>query len=344
MAIEQEKSATAVPAHAQLIRMSTFYWMPRMLYAAARLELADHLATGARTAAELAAVTRTQPALLYRLLRTLASLGLFTEDQAQRFSLTELGAALRKGAPGAARSSVLTLASPWFMSASEQLLHTVETGATGFETAHGMPFFDYLGRHPELASLFSETMVGVHGAEPPAVAAAYDFSRFDTILDVGGATGNMLAAILSRHARPRGVLFDMPHVVRDARRLLEKRGVAQRVSIEAGSFFERIPAGADAYLLSHIIHDWPETQCLTILDHCRRALKPEGCLLIIETVIPPGNAPHPGKTQDISMMVLAGGQERTESEYASLLARAGLRLSRVVPTESAVSLVEAVLA
>lgn len=344
MAIEQDKPATAPPAHARLIKMGTSYWTSRLLYAAARLELADHLAGGARTAMELAASTGTQPRLLYRLLRTLASLGLFTEDQAQRFTLTELGAALRKGAPGSAHGSVLTLASPWFIAASEHLLHTLQTGETGFEAAFDMPFFDYLGRHPGLASLFSETMVGVHGAEPPAVAAAYDFSRFDTILDVGGATGNMLAAILERHPQPRGVLFDMPHVVADARQLLERRGIAQRVDIKAGSFFEGVPDGADAYLLSHIIHDWSEARCLTILGHCRRVLKPDGRLLIIETVIPPGNAPHPSKTQDITMMVVSGGQERTEAEYADLLAKAGLRLSRVVPTASAVSIVEAVAA
>ncbi|MCC7259215.1 MAG: methyltransferase [Gammaproteobacteria bacterium] len=344
MKTEQKKSGTSLPPHAQLIAMSTAYWMPRMLFAAARLALADHLAAGPRSVDELADLTHTQPAFLYRLMRALASLGIFTEDVTQRFALTPLGAALRKDAPGAAHSSVLTLASPWFMAASEQLLHSVQTGDTGFETAFGQPFFDYLAQDPERVSRFSETMVGVHGAEPAAVAAACDFSRFGTIMDVGGATGNMLAAILTRHPQPRGVLFDMPQVVRDAPTLLKKHGIEQRVSIEAGSFFEGVPAGADAYLLSHIIHDWPEDRCLTILNHCRRAMKPDGHLLIIETVIPPGDTPHPGKMQDIVMMVVSGGQERTESEYAGLLARAGLRLSRVVPTASAVSVVEAVLA
>ena len=138
-----------------------------------------------------------------------------------------------------------------------------------------MPVFDYLAQHPEEASFFSETMVGFHGAEPPAVAAAYDFSGFETVVDVGGATGNMLAAILRRTRRPRGVLFDMPHVVRDAPALLKARGVEERVTIEAGDFFETVPAGGDAYVLSHIIHDWNEEQCLTILGHCRKAMKPD---------------------------------------------------------------------
>ena len=163
-----------------------------------------------------------------------------------------------------------------------------------------------------------------------------------SVVDVGGATGNMLAAILSRHVSLRGVLFDRPHVVRDAPALLKARGVEARVTIEAGDFFERVPSGGDAYLLSHVIHDWNEDQCLTILGHCRAVMKPDGRLLIVETVLPTGDAPHQGKVQDIVMLVVPGGQERTEAEYATLLDKAGFRLNRVVPTESVVSVVEAV--
>jgi hypothetical protein len=185
-------------------------------------------------------------------------------------------------------------------------------------------------------------MVGFHGSEPPAVAAAYDFSGVTTLVDVGGATGNMLAAILSRHSAIRGVLFDQPHVVRDAPALLKARGVETRVTIEEGDFFKRVPSGGDAYLLSHIIHDWNEDQCLTILGHCRSVMKPDGRLLIVETVLPPGDTPHQGKVQDMVMLVIPGGQERTEAEYTTLLGKARFRLSRVVPTESVVSVVEAV--
>jgi hypothetical protein len=205
-----------------------------------------------------------------------------------------------------------------------------------------MPAFDYLAKHPEEASLFSQTMVGIHGPETPAVAAAYDFSRFRTIVDVGGATGNMLAAILSRHPGPRGILYDLPHVVRDAPELLKAHGVADRVAIEAGSFFDKVPSGGDAYILSHVIHDWSEKQCLDILGHCRRAIGPQGRLLIVEMVLPPGDTPHPGKLLDITMLVMPGGQERTPDEYAALLAKAGFRLERVVPTASPVSVVEAI--
>jgi hypothetical protein len=275
-------------------------------------------------------------------MRALAGLGILTEKDQQRFALTPLGEALGTGAPGSARATLLAFCGPAFWHSWEEMPYALETGKTGFERAMGMPFFEYLAKHPEEASYFSEAMVGYHGPEPPAVAAAYDFSGIGTLVDVGGATGNMLAAILGRHTGPRGVLFDRPHVVREAPPLLKSHGVEARVTIEAGDFFDTVPAGGDAYLLSHIIHDWNEDQCLAILGHCRKAIRPDGRLLIIETVLPPGDTPHQGKVQDMVMLVFPGGQERTEAEYASLLGKAGFRLNRVVPTESVVSVVEAV--
>ena len=332
----------ALPPHAQLIQMGTAFWVSRIVYAAAKLGLADLLASGARSAAELAEATHTHAPSLHRLMRTLASLGVLTEREAQRFALTPLGEALKTDAPGSARATLLSLSGQWFCSGWQEILYSLETGKTGFEKAAGMPVFDYLAKHPQEASYFSEAMVGFHGAEPPAVAAAYDFSKFETVVDVGGATGNMLAAILKKHQGPRGLLFDMPHVVRDAPALLEARGVSARVSIEAGDFFKTVPAGGDAYVLSHIIHDWSEEQCLMILGHVRKAIKADGRLLLVEMVLPPGDTPHPGKILDIVMLVMPGGQERSEAEYATLLRKAGFRLTRVVPTASAVSIVEAV--
>lgn len=331
-----------LPPHVQLIQMGAASWISATVYAAARLGLADHLADGPRSAADLAGPTRTHAPSLHRLMRTLAGLGVVTERDGERFALTPLGEALKTGAPGSARATLLAFCGRAFWHSWEEIIYSLETGNTGFEKANGMPLFEFLAQHPEEASYFSEAMVGFHGAEPPAVAEAYDFSGFKTIVDVGGATGNMLAAILSYHAAPQGVLFDRPHVVREAPALLEARGVAARVTIEPGDFFERVPAGGDAYLLSHIIHDWNEDQCLTILGLCRRAIKPDGRLLIVETVLPTGDTPHQGKMQDMVMLVVPGGQERTEAEYATLLGKAGFRLRRVVPTESVVSVVEAV--
>ncbi len=220
--------------------------------------------------------------------------------------------------------------------------YSVQTGKSGVEKTLGMPMFDWLANHPEEASRFNETMVGFHGAEPPAVAAAYDFSAVATLVDVGGGTGNLLTTILGRHPGSRGILFDLPHVVRDAPALIQARDLADRVTIESGSFFETVPSGGDAYLLSHIIHDWSEDQCLTILGHCRRAMKSGSRLLIIEMVIPTGDVPHPGKMLDMMMLVGPGGQERTEQEYRTLLGKADFGLTQVVPTESAVSVVEAI--
>ena len=336
-------NAGAPPPHAVLIQMGTAQWISRMLYVAAKLSLADHLAKGPKSAQELAGPTETHAPSLHRLLRALANLGVFAEDGKGRFALTPLGEALRTGAPGAARPTLLTLASNWISQTFDQLLYSVQTGKPGFDKAMGMPIFDWLAKNPEAASLFSETMVGFHGEEPAAVAAAYDFSGLSTVVDVGGATGNLIAAVLARHPSANGVLFDLPHVVRDAAPLLQARGVAGRVTIESGSFFERVPSGGDAYMLSHIIHDWSEPQCLTILRHVRKAMKPGGRLLLIEMVLPPGNAPHPGKILDIMMLVGPGGQERTEAEYGDLLGKAGFRLRRVVPTASAVSVVEAAI-
>lgn len=332
----------ALPPHAQLIQMGTASWVSAVVYAAAKLGVADHLAGRPSSALELAGPTGTHAPTLHRFMRTLAGLGILTEGDGQRFALTPLGEALKSDAPGSARATLMAFCGPAFWHSWEEILHSLQTGKTGFEKAHGMPLFDYLAQHQEEASDFSEAMVGFHGAEPPTVARAYGFSTFKRIVDVGGATGNMLAAILSQHSEPRGVLFDRPHVVSDAPALLEAYGVRGRVTVEAGSFFETVPAGGDAYVLSHIIHDWNEDQCLTILGHCRDAMAPDGRLLIVETVLPEGDTPHQGKVQDMVMLVLPGGQERTEAEYAALLGKAGFRLNRVVATESVVSVVEAI--
>jgi hypothetical protein len=340
----ENSESEVVPPHAQLIQMGMASLVSAIVYAAAKLSIADHLASGAKSAVELSEPTGTHAPSLHRLLRSLAGLGILTEREGQRFALTPLGEALQSGAPGSAHASVLTLCGPIFWNSLGEFIYSLETGKPSFEKAFGMPVFDYLARHPEAASAFSETMVGFHGAEPPAVAKAYAFSGVKTLVDVGGATGNMLAAVLSEHPGVRGVLFDLPHVVRDAPAFLNARGIADRVTIEAGSFFDAVPSGGDAYLLSHIIHDWSEQQCLTILGKCRDAMPPDGRLLLVEFVLPPGDTPHPGKMLDLVMLTIPGGQERTEAEYAALLGKAGFRLNRVVPTASAASVVEAVLA
>lgn len=331
----------AAPPHAQLIEMGNAFMVSRIVFAAAKLGLADHLADAPKSSAEIAGKLGVNAGFLHRLMRTLAGLGILTEKDDKRFALTDLGAAMKTGAPGSARSTILSFGN-WGANSFQEIMHSLETGGTGMQKAFGERLFDYLAKRPEAASQFSETMVGFHGAEPPAVAKAYDFSQFGTIVDVGGATGNMLADILTLHEGPRGVLYDRPFVVEEATALLQRRGVADRVTIESGDFFTSAPAGGDAYILSHIIHDWNEEECLTILGHIRKGMKPTSKLLIVEMVLPHGDVMHPGKMLDMVMMVVVGGQERTAEEYAALLAKANLKMTSVTPTDSAVSIVEAV--
>jgi hypothetical protein len=331
------------PPHAQLVQMGMGFIVSRIVYAAAKLNLADLLADGPKTAAELAGPTGTHERSLHRLMRTLSSLGVLTEGAGGRFGLTEMGEALKTGAPGSARASILGFGG-WCWSSFGEMEYSVETGKSAFTKVYGMAPFEWMATQPEAAALFGETMIGFHGAEPPAVAAAYDFSGFGTVVDVGGSTGNMLVHVLGRHSGPRGVLFDLPGTLVDAPAFLKKHGMEERIAIEPGSFFESVPASADAYILSHVIHDWSEEQCLTILGNCRRVMKPESKLLLVEFVLPADNSPHPGKFLDMVMLTVAGGEERTADEYGTLLAKAGLRMTRVVPTDSAASVVEAVLA
>jgi len=327
------------PPEAQIVEMVMAQFVSRLIHLAAVLKLPDHLAAGPRTAEELAPLTATDAPSLYRVMRTLSSLGLFTEDQEHRFALQPLGATLKSGTPSYA--TALIFGGDIVARSVENILYSVQTGKTAFQKSFDMPLFDYLAGHPIEASLFNQTMVGFHGTEPPAIAAAYDFSVFSVLADVGGSTGNLLTTILGRHPAPRGILFDLPHVVRDAPAFIAQRGLTDRVQIEAGSFFERVPAGADAYILSHVIHDWNEEQCLTILGHCRRAMNSGARLLLVEMVLPAGDTPHPGKMLDMCMLTLPGGEERTEAQYGALLEKAGFRLTRVVPTASLVSIVEA---
>jgi hypothetical protein len=338
MATSMDPAAAA----SRLMEMTIAHWGGELLLQAAEMGLADKFGDAPRGAAELAAEYGMQARPLYRFLRALTGLGLLASAGGDSFRLTDLGAALKTGAPGAARSAVIALVGDMVKPAWKEFDHGLFTGDTGFEKAHGMGLFEYLQHNPGMAQFFSETMVGFHGREPPAVAEAYDFSGIGSLVDVGGASGNMLGHVLSRHPNLKGVLYDLPHVVVDAPPLLATFGVSDRVAIESGSFFESVPAGHDAYLLSHIIHDWDDGENATILGNVRRAMKPGGKLLIVEMVLPESDEPHMGKMLDMMMLLVPGGEERTPSEYARLLEPSGFRMTRVVPTASAVSVVEAV--
>ena len=335
---------SAVPPHARLIQMATAYWVSRLLYAAAQYSLADRLADAPKTATELAGQTGTHAPSLHRLMRALASLGVLSEVDSGRFALAPLGEALRSDAPGAARATILALAGDWWWRGWEHMLYCLETGKTGMQKTSGKTVFGYLAQHPQEAAYFNDAMVGFHGNEPQAVAEACEFSDGETVIDVGGGTGNLLVTILEQYPCTRGVLADVPHVIDEARTRIASLGVLERCAFKAIDFFESVPAGGDVYVLSHVIHDWTEEECLTILGNCRRAMKPGSRLQIVEMVLPSGDTPHPGKLLDLAMLVMPGGQERTADEYRLLLNAAGLRMTRVIPTASAVSVVEAVAA
>jgi hypothetical protein len=321
--------------------MGRAFMVSRIVYAAAKLGLADQLASGSKNAAELAGPMRVDAPSLHRLMRALASLGILTERSEHFYALTALGEALKTGAPGSARASVLMQGSPWFQTSFDHVVDVIQTGKNGFERVHNQQLFDYLEQHPEDGSLYNEAMAGLTSQEPAAVVAAYDFAPFNTVIDVGGGTGNMITTILTRHPGLRGVLFDKPNVVADAVPLLEAKGLSSRISVEAGDFLQTVPHGGEAYVLSHVIHNFSEDQCLTILGHVHEAMKLTGRLLIIETVLLPGDLPDPGKMLDMTMLTVGRGQERTENEYSHLLTRASFRVTRVVPTKSRVSVVEA---
>ncbi len=337
-------TGTEAPPAARLMEFAFGYWSSQIILQAAKMAIADKFGDGARSAADLASEYDMHAPSLARFLRTLAGLGILRETQSGSYALTEMGAALKTGAPGAARSAILSLIGDLVKPAWDGIDYSLRTGEPAFENHYGKGLFELVMDNPGAAAMFSETMVGFHGMEPPAVAEAYDFSGIGTLVDIGGASGNMLGHILSRHPGLKGVLYDLPHVVVDAPQLLEGFGVADRVEIVGGSFFEAAPSGHDAYLMSHIIHDWDEQEIATILGHCRKAMKPDGRILIVEMVLPEGDGFHPGKLLDMMMLLAPGGQERTSSEYAALLAANGFRLTKVVPTASAVSIVEAVLA
>jgi SAM-dependent methyltransferase len=237
---------------------------------------------------------------------------------------------------------VLTLAGDWQWQAWHHFLDSLRTGEPGLAEAFGMDLFSYLRANPEHGACFNEAMVGMYGALGPAVVEAYDFSRFGSVVDLGGGTGRLLATILQTNERLRGALFELPETASEARRFLQGSGLAARCDVIDGDFFHSVPSGYDAYLLAHVLHDWSDEQALKILGNCRQAIAPEGKLLIIETVLPEGDAPHHAKLMDLLMLTVTGGAERTADEFARLLTAADFRLTRIVPTSTHQGVIEAV--
>jgi hypothetical protein len=325
----------------QLDQMITGYWTSQAIYAAAKFGIADLLQDGPRSAEELASATSTNPDALYRLLRALASVGIFSEGPPRHFSMTPLAEPLQSDVPGSKRALALMSGDEQFRAWSE-IAYGIQTGKTAFDKVFGRPIFDYLSEHAEKARIFDAAMVGIHGRESAAILDGYDFSAIGVLADIGGGNGSQITAVLQRHTAMKGILFDLPHVIQRAKERIETGGIASRCHLIGGSFFDSVPAGADAYLLRHIIHDWDDEKSLTILRNCHQAMSPQGKLLVIESVIPPGNGPFGGKFLDLVMLLIPGGKERTEDEYRTLFRKGGFELTRVVPTSTEVSIIEAI--
>jgi hypothetical protein len=305
---------------------------------AARLGLSDELAAGPRSANELARQCGVNADALYRLMRALASVGLYEEQARGTFANTPAGSAL---CDGPVRWMALWMAGGFNFRVYANAMHSVKTGESAVPATVGMGPFEYFAQNPELSKVFNDAMTGISAAVIPAVLEAYDFSGIGTLVDIAGGHGAVLTAILKQYPAIKGVLFDLDHVIAGARPALDAQGLSSRCSTATGDFFKAVPAGGDAYIMKHIIHDWDDEKAAAILTNIRRVLAKEGRVLLLETVIPPGNEPHMGKIVDLEMLVMPGGRERTEQEYRELFDRAGFTLTRVVNTRSPFSVIEA---
>jgi hypothetical protein len=340
--------ADSEPTRAQLVAAEA---MLRMIYGnhisravcvIAELGIADLLADGPKSSVKLAEATRTHEPSLYRLLRLLASLGVLTEHSDRAFSLTILGDRLRADVPASMHAWATLFGLQPMVRSFESIQETMRTGATGVNLAHGLEFFDLVASQPHLARGFQAAMSERTAAFAASVAARYDFSRVRTVADVGGGKGTLLAAILRTHTSVRGVLYDLPGVSADAAAVLQEAGVEDRCEIVSGDFFAGVPAGADCYLLANVLHDWDDARGVQILSACRQAMPDDARLLIVERLIP-SNPPDavPVLLSDLNMLILTGGRERTNAEYRTVLAAAGLDLVNVQPVASPYGIIEA---
>ena len=331
-----------IPPGAVLMQMMDGIKVTQLIYVAAKLGLADLMVDGPRSSEELAAALDVHPGALYRVLRALASVGIFHEISGSRFDLTPLAEPLRSDIPGSLRAWATVCGDDWHMRMWNDILYSVKTGQGAFPHVHGMGAFEYFQHHPEKGAVFYEAMTNLTAQVSGAVLAAYDFSGLRRIVDVGCGVGTFTTAILGSHPHLSATLFDIPPVIEQARQVVGASGLAGRCDFTAGDFFQSVPAGGDAYVLKNIIHDWNDEKAIAILRNCRESMAADGRVLIVEMVVQPGNDPSPAKMFDITMLVAEGGQERTEAEQQRILQAAGLRLSRVVPTPSPVSVIEAV--
>ncbi|MFL6799426.1 MAG: methyltransferase [Xanthobacteraceae bacterium] len=342
---QRSKGSDLNPAllHKRMLQLLSSLWVTRAVGSFARLGLADVMLEGTQDHVTLAKARGLDPDRLYRLLRALSTVGIVTEHMRGQFSLTSLGRLLGSHTPNSTRTTAIFL-NDYFADMWMHLDEALAGGRSAFEALKGRPFFEWLGEHPEEARRFNRMMLEVHGPETPAIVAAYDFSRFDHVVDVGGGNGSLLSAVLAAFPSLRGTLVDLPEAIAAARR--GEGGSLPNVSFVVGDVASTsLPEDADAYLLRHLLHDYDDDECVRILGNVRRAMRPNARVLVLEAPLPADDSPGPGRWLDLQVMVLCGGRERTVEEYARLFARAGLRLSGTIPTaHPAMTVIEAVAA
>jgi O-methyltransferase domain/Dimerisation domain len=325
-----------------IMQMASGYIVSASLYATTKLGIPDLLRNGPLSTKDLAKATNSHEGALYRTLRALAGVGIYRETSSRIFELTPAAETLNSAAPNSMRDMVLWIADPFHFKIHAELPYALETGNTVCERVTGFPCFDYLTKDKQESEVFNRAMTNLSAALIPAVLQAYDFSYLNgkTLVDVAGGHGYALTAILQKYPQVYGVLFDLEHVVAGAALGIEKLDLTKRCTMASGDFFKAVPA-ADAYFMKSILHDWDDERALTILQCCPRSGSKNAKVILVETVISPGNEPHMAKWLDIEMLLLPGGRERTEAEFRELFFEAGFRLTRVVGTKSPVSVIEA---
>ena len=325
-----------------LFEMATSYWISQVVYVTAELGVADVLKEGPKSCREIATETGADERSLYRLLRALCTIGLIRPAGTDQFRLAARGRPLVSGVPGSLRAMVLTLGDMHY-AAWGHLLESVRTGTSAFQTTFGAPLFDYLGRDLEAGSTFNAAMTDFSRLVAHAVLLAYDFSDTGRLVDVGGGCGGLLTSVMRMYPEIQGTLFDTPAVIAAAQTHLEPVPGADRRALVSGNFLESVPPGADVYLMNGVVHDWDDERATRILANCRASMARTGRVLVVECVVPDGDERSFSTVLDLNMLVMNGGRERTKAEFQELFEVAGLRMTRVIPTVSPLSVVEGVL-
>lgn len=343
LAAEIPPQTASCPPQMRMLQLITGYWISQCIYTAASLGIADRIPPHtALHYTELAQSVGAHAPSLYRLLRALASVEIFTEVTPGSFATTPLSTVLKSDALGSLRDIAIMMGDPEHYGSWGHLLHSVQTGESAFSHRFGMEVFEYYPQHPEPAAIFDRAMSGFSSIEGAAVVENYDFSGINSLVDVAGGHGRLLSSILQANPHMTGILFDMPEVIDRAQSQIAHSPIHDRCQLVSGSFFEPLPAGADAYLLKHILHDWDDARSIAILKQCHQAMPAHGKLLVVEHIIPPGNDPNIGKLLDINMLVMCpGGKERTTEEFQDLFAAAGFTLTNVVTIPGVISVLEA---